>query len=384
MKNPGVLVRLRLGKNQTSRAQAPAAPLEPVLEVKPIMVPIVESSEEPEEQLLNTRKRRRSTKPSVPASVGRPIAALPISEHPLSLEELPPPFAAYLEAHAIARVDNSRGRLYFGRDPDKVTRVRCNNPNCPPMVLDFLVGNFPQEACDVPHYVNRALHNLPRAWTINLDKVARRRSPDAAQALFMLALQTATMAAQVARDSEERLSTARLQAELEAVQKQNVELADKLAELEKNSVEAVKEAERMKAELVEARRFGEVALKEAADREQEANQKAAAEGKATRATEELAAKNVEIDGVTRALADLKGEIEEAKLNPYLNMEQTSEFAYYMAYGDAIRVAKGSRLDVGPLVESFKAYVPLHLLNPTFVFPILDLGAWDQSQLVPTA
>ncbi|KAL6536736.1 hypothetical protein OROMI_026317 [Orobanche minor] len=61
------------------------------------------------------------------------------------------------------------------------------------------------------------------------------------------------------------------------------------------------------------------------------------------------------------------------MDPYSNVEQISEFAYYMAYADTIRVAKESGLDVGPLVEAFKAYVPLHPLNPTFVLPILDLS-----------
>ncbi|KAL6547922.1 hypothetical protein OROHE_009627 [Orobanche hederae] len=219
------------------------------------------------------------------------------------------------------------------------------------MVLDFLAGNFLRGACDVPHYVNRALHNLPRAWTTDLDEVARQRSPDAAQALFALALQMATMAAQVARDSEVRPSTARLPTDLEAAQKRNTELADKLMVLENNLAEAVKEAE-----LVEVRRSSEVALKEDA-----------------RATEELAARAVELDRVARKLADLKGEIEEAKLDPYSNVAQTSEFDYYMAYADAIRVAKGSGLDVGPLVKALKAYVPLHPLNPTFILPILDLS-----------
>ncbi|KAL6557951.1 hypothetical protein OROMI_018301 [Orobanche minor] len=87
----------------------------------------------------------------------------------------------------------------------------------------------------------------------------------------------------------------------------------------------------------------------------------------------MAAKVVELNGVTRVLVDLKGEIEAAKLDPYSNVEQTSEFAYYMAYVDAIRVAKGSGLDVRPLVEAFKAYVPLHPLNAIFVLPILDLS-----------
>ncbi|KAL6561745.1 hypothetical protein OROMI_017346 [Orobanche minor] len=101
MKNSGVLGRLRLGKKQMS--QAPAAPLEPIPEARPLPVPIVELSEEPKEQLLNTRKRRRLMEPSVPASAGRPIAAVPISKHPPLPEELSPPSTAYLEAMTAAR-----------------------------------------------------------------------------------------------------------------------------------------------------------------------------------------------------------------------------------------------------------------------------------------
>ncbi|KAL6548152.1 hypothetical protein OROHE_009214 [Orobanche hederae] len=61
------------------------------------------------------------------------------------------------------------------------------------------------------------------------------------------------MAAQVARDSEERPSMARLQDDLEATQKHNAELVDKLAMLEKKSMQAATEVERMRDELVEAR-----------------------------------------------------------------------------------------------------------------------------------
>ncbi|KAL6548852.1 hypothetical protein OROHE_008697 [Orobanche hederae] len=151
-----------------------------------------------EEQQLNIRKRRRSAGPSVPASVVKPIAAVPISEHPPLPEELSAPSAAYLEAMTVARTETSRGRLFFGRDTEKVTRVRRTNPDCSPMVVDLLVSNLPRKACDVSHYVNWALHNLSRAWTTDLDEVDRRRSPDVAQALFALSLQMATMAAQVA------------------------------------------------------------------------------------------------------------------------------------------------------------------------------------------
>ncbi|KAL6501096.1 hypothetical protein OROHE_025293 [Orobanche hederae] len=88
---------------------------------------------------------------------------MPISEHTPLSEELSAPSAAYQEAMTVARAETSGGMLFFGRDPEKVTRVRRTNPNCPPMVLDFLASNAPREVSDVPHYINRALNNLPKA-----------------------------------------------------------------------------------------------------------------------------------------------------------------------------------------------------------------------------
>ncbi|KAL6557543.1 hypothetical protein OROMI_017893 [Orobanche minor] len=146
------------------------------------------------------------------------------------------------------------------------------------------------------------------------------------------------MASQATRYSEERSSTARLQADLEAAWKQNVELADKLVAMERNSMEATKKAgqdaerdrvvaDRMRAELIESRGSGEIVLEEAANREQAANHKAAAaEGKSEWATEELTAKVAKLDGVTRKLADLTKKIEAAKLDPYSNVEQVGKFA----------------------------------------------------------
>ncbi|KAL6538776.1 hypothetical protein OROMI_025102 [Orobanche minor] len=358
MKNPGVLGRLRLVKKEIGRASS--APVRPVSEANPSTVPIVELSEEPEEKLKNTRKRRRMVDPSVPIPTGKPIAAVPIYEHPPLPGEVPPPSVDYLEAMAVAGAETSCGKPYFGRDPERAS--------------NFLANNLPREACDVPQYVDRAVRNLPKAWMTDLDEVDRCRSPDAAQDLFALALQTATMAAQVTRDSEERPSKTRLQADLEAAQKRNAELIEKLAALEKTSTEAVREVVRVSAELTEVRLSSEAALKKAVDNEQAACQKAiVAEERAKWATEELGTKAAELDGATRALLDSKREIEAAKSDPSMDVEQTSEFAYYMAYVDAIRVAKRGWLEVGPLVEAFKVYVPQHPLHPDFLLPILDLS-----------
>ncbi|KAL6582075.1 hypothetical protein OROMI_006089 [Orobanche minor] len=97
--------------------------------------------------------------------------------------------------------------------------VRRNDPKLSLMVVDFLASNAPRGPHEVPHYINWALSNLPKAWTTNLDVVAHRQSPDAAKAVFALALQTVMMAAQAVRDFEERPSTARLQTELEVARK---------------------------------------------------------------------------------------------------------------------------------------------------------------------
>ncbi|KAL6564703.1 hypothetical protein OROMI_016153 [Orobanche minor] len=113
-----------------------------------------------------------------------------------------------------------------------------NSPGCPPMVVNFLAGCAPCGQIEVPSYINRAIANLPWAWTTYLDEVAARRGNDATQALFALALQTATMAAQVARDSELRPSAPKLKAELEESRKLNGELTDRVVKMDKESLDA--------------------------------------------------------------------------------------------------------------------------------------------------
>ncbi|KAL6584812.1 hypothetical protein OROMI_004101 [Orobanche minor] len=93
--------------------------------------------------------------------------------------------------------------------------IRRNDPQCSPMVLDFLTSNALQAHSDVLSYVSWAITNLPKAWTTNLDAVACRRNPDTMQACFALTLQATTMAAQAVREVEDRPSITHLQADLD-------------------------------------------------------------------------------------------------------------------------------------------------------------------------
>ncbi|KAL6580746.1 hypothetical protein OROMI_006669 [Orobanche minor] len=176
-------------------------------------------------------------------------------------------------------------------------------------------------------------------------------------------------------------------------------------------------SERLQAELVEARKEADltrkeaavqiVALKgqlEAAEKEvasaaeraaqtaeraaQTAERAAQAEDKAARAAEgaalaeqkaeaaagELAAKVAELEQVGAKLATLEAEEKKRKDDPCENARLLGEFAYYVAYGDAIRAAAKGGLDIGPLLEAFKSYVSDHPLDPYFTVPILDLSA----------
>ncbi|KAL6506880.1 hypothetical protein OROHE_022317 [Orobanche hederae] len=121
MKNPGVLGCMRPGKkasktSETSRALVArdATDVRP-----PVERPTEERPDKEEAQL--TRKRWREEEPPACAASStltneRPIAALPLTEG------RPPPSATFLEATTVACAETSRGRPYFGRDPEKVER----------------------------------------------------------------------------------------------------------------------------------------------------------------------------------------------------------------------------------------------------------------------
>ncbi|KAL6536760.1 hypothetical protein OROMI_026341 [Orobanche minor] len=161
-------------------------------------------------------------------------------------------------------------------------------------------------------------------------------------------------------------------------------------------------SERLQAELIEARKEADltrkeaaaqiVALKgqaEAAEKEaalaaeraaqaveraaQAAEGAASAEKRAEAAEGEFAAKESELDQVGAKLAALEAEEKARKADPCQNASLLAEFAYYVAYGDALRAAAKGGLDVGPLLDAVKAHVADRPLDSYFSVPILDLS-----------
>ncbi|KAL6500086.1 hypothetical protein OROGR_027996 [Orobanche gracilis] len=92
-----------------------------------------------------------------------------------------------------------RGRALFGCDPKKYARVRSDDPNRPALVIDFLTARPPQHEANVPSHVARVLESLPKAWTSELEAIARWGLTDSVQAAVTLALQAATMATKTKR-----------------------------------------------------------------------------------------------------------------------------------------------------------------------------------------
>ncbi|KAL6560217.1 hypothetical protein OROHE_006224 [Orobanche hederae] len=347
--------------------------------------------EEGEKSLIPCKKQKEEVPParatSGALSLEAPIAATPLSERqPCSLDDLCREFV-------IMDAETPRGKPFFGRDRTKSR---------------------------VPSYINRAIANLPRAWTIDLDAVAARRGNDATRALFAPALQTATMAAQVTRESELRPSVPKLKAELEESRKLNGELTDRVVKMEIESLDAAKRASlqvdqlvqannRLKCELIEARESYVAMMKEfsgelmlarslaetaRAEATQVAERVAAAEARAEKMAEELAAKASELEReraelereraesaanaselerVRAVLAGKEAQEEEDKDDPWKDMTHAAECAYYMAYADALRTAKEGGMDVGPLLKTSKAYATARPLHPEFDIPILDLS-----------
>ncbi|KAL6584492.1 hypothetical protein OROMI_003781 [Orobanche minor] len=381
--------------------------------------PEPEKSEQERQLVLRKEKRPREEVPPAGSPPPRLTLESPIAATPLSMKK-PRTGEDILREFAAADAETSRGKPFFGRDMEKAKRVLHLNPGCPSTVVDFLSSRPPQDRTEMPSYLARALEAMPRSWTTDLDQIAERRCPDAANACYMLTLQAAIMAAQVAREAEGRPSVPRLEAEIADERQKNYDLTDRLASMEKELQAARKKAsqeaergkrasERLQAELVEARKEADltrkgaavqiVALKgqleaaekevasaaekaaQAAERAAQADDKAAqaaegaalAEQKAEAAAGELAAKAAELDQVGAKLAALETEEKERKDDPCQNARLLGEFAYYVAYGDALRAAAKGGLDVGPLLEAFKSYVSDRPLDPYFTVPILDLS-----------
>ncbi|KAL6536902.1 hypothetical protein OROHE_012486 [Orobanche hederae] len=224
--------------------------------------------EEEEGQLVRPkRKKEVSLGQSIAGAlmVDAPIAAKPLSERP------PPSTFDPRKESEFTDAGNSRGEPYFGRDQIKAKsretallndrhssklsgiyqnlrinipsrRVLRDRPGCPPMVTDFLSSQTPRSNVEVPICVTRAINNLPRAWTTDLNEASNRRGDDATQALFALTLQAATMDATVARESELRPSVKKLQADLAESRKKCGEFCDRLSKMEKDSTDAAEKA----------------------------------------------------------------------------------------------------------------------------------------------
>ncbi|KAL6565541.1 hypothetical protein OROHE_004596 [Orobanche hederae] len=132
----------------------------------------------------------------------------------------------------------------------------------------------------------------------------------------------------------------------------------------------------MRGQMMDARRSCDAAMKEATDQkamvDRLTSKLTSAKGEAEQAVGETASKVAELDGANREIVDLKEKVEAIERDPLLNVEYVSEFTYYMAYANAISVAKNGGLEVGSLVEAFRSYVLEHPLQPDFTIPILDL------------
>ncbi|KAL6574943.1 hypothetical protein OROMI_012228 [Orobanche minor] len=176
-----------------------------------------------------------------------------------------------------------------------------------------------------------------------------------------------------------------MEKELQAVRKKASQEADR----------GKRASERLQAELIKARKEADLTRKEAAvqivalkgqteaaekeaalaaERAAQAVERAvSAEKRAEAAEGELAAKTSELDQVGARLAVLEAEDKARKADPCENASLLGEFAYYVAYGDALRVAAKGGLDVGPLLEAFKSYVSDRPLDSYLTVPILDLS-----------
>ncbi|KAL6528016.1 hypothetical protein OROHE_014966 [Orobanche hederae] len=197
------------------------------------------------------------------------------------------------------------------------------------------------------------------------------------------------------------------------------ELCHRMVKMEKDSVDAAERARLqiehlgqanalLKEQIVEAHRSCEASLKQAAaeltlhrDQMNEAlaeikrlSEKAEAAGiaeaRATKLTEELAVKASELDREREESAANASEMErlraalaskeaqEAQAEEEDNFSfsdpgHAAEFAYYMAFADALRSTKKGGLDISPLLETFMVYATERPLHLGFEIPILDLS-----------
>lgn len=72
------------------------------------------------------------------------------------------------------------------------------------------------------------------------------------------------------------------------------------------------------------------------------------------------------------IAAVEGEWEGVELDPQEDVVSVSEFAYYMAYADAIRTTHRAECPSNHLEAQFRAYAKRYLLHPNFNVQIKDL------------
>ncbi|KAL6536155.1 hypothetical protein OROHE_012999 [Orobanche hederae] len=229
--NAGILGRLRMASRSD---RAPTAAAHPPLEKKKRDAPGPWSERRSLDgevpPLARDKKRKLVKAASKPAGE---VPLPPIVERPTK------------EKAALAKKTGPRGEPRRGR------AARGDDPNRPALVVDFLSSRSPQHESDVPNHLARAVESLPKAWTSELESLARRGLADSVQATVALALQTATMATKVAAYYERRPSVSSLQADLQASREKVADFSERLANMEKASLAAearsVQDRERAKA-----------------------------------------------------------------------------------------------------------------------------------------
>ncbi|KAL6543092.1 hypothetical protein OROHE_010612 [Orobanche hederae] len=279
--------------------------------------------------------------------------------------------------------DGSPGRAKTGKGVfrmrlGEICQAREDDRNCPALVVDFLSSRSPQHESDIPNHVARAMESLPQAWTLELESVARRGFSDSVQATVALALQAATMATKVAAEYERRPSVSSLQADLQISRKESADYAERLMNMEKASLaaeaRAVQDREQAKATIEGLERSLKDSRSEVTDLtgslERLAGDLKAAQAEADLKTAELAKREAELQKLAEELAGYRAEKEKAEKEP--SVGDLSEFAYYMAYVDAVRAAKVTHKQVGEPMQETLQIITQVSLTTIFIFGCMHL------------
>ncbi|KAL6578863.1 hypothetical protein OROMI_009079 [Orobanche minor] len=321
--NTGILGRLRLA-SRSDRAPTAAAHPPPEKRKRDAPGPSTErrSLEEEVPPLAWDKKRKLVEASSKPAGE---VPLPPIVERPTKEK------AALLKTTA-PRGEPRRGRAYFGRNPEKYTRARGDDPNRPALVVDFLSYRSPPHESDVPNHLTRVVESLPKAWTSELESLTRRGLADSVQATVALALQTATLATKVAADYERRPSVSSLQADPQASREKVANFSERLANMEKASLaaeaRAVQDREQAKATIEGLERSLRDSRSEVTDLtgslERLAGDLKAARAEADLKKAELANREAELQKLAEELEGFRAEKKKAETEPTVG--ELSEFA----------------------------------------------------------